>query len=251
MRKLSLLTLCALLGMASLGFSEPLKPFHVQYRLYVSKIPTTIKADLWLRKMEEPDQYQMELMVKSFLISNREISTFDWNDCQPRTQNYAHQFRGFGKRRDYDMTFSWNPPEVVSHFDDDEERRFSIEQDTLDDLTLLLKARCVLASGDKEFHATSAYGKKIRQQHMQVIGRDELDTPLGKLDCLIVEKKRDKDSERRTLFWLAPEMDYMLIKAKHIESRALFGELIMRDFEEDNSDAEDVTEHNASHTRQR
>ena len=148
------------------------------------------------------------------------------------------------------MTFSWNPPEVVSHFDDDEERRFSIEQDTLDDLTLLLKARCVLASGDKEFHATSAYGKKIRQQHMQVIGRDELDTPLGKLDCLIVEKKRDKDSERRTLFWLAPEMDYMLIKAKHIES-PLFGELIMRDFEEDNADAEDVTEHNASHTRQR
>ena len=129
------------------------------------------------------------------------------------------------------MTFNWEPPQVTTRYDD-KERQFEIEPDTLDDLTLLLKARCVLSKGDKEFHATSAYGKRIREQNMQVIGREVLDTPLGKVDCLVVEKKRDSDSERKTLFWLAPEMDYMLIRAKHIESRALFGELVMRDFEQ-------------------
>src|SRR5690606_32773854 len=208
-----------------------LAPFHVQYRLYVSKIPTTIKADLWLRQHGDvTDEYQMELQVKSLLVSNREISTFQWNDCQPRTSVYQHRFRGFGKRRNYDMQFSWSPPQVITE-SDDERWTIDIEQDTLDDLTLLLKARCTFATGDKEFHATSAYGKRLREHHMQVIGMETLDTPIGKLHCLVVEKKRDADSERKTLFWIAPSLNYMLVRAKHIENRALFGELILREYD--------------------
>lgn len=208
-----------------------LAPFHVQYRLYVSKIPTTIKADLWLRQHGDvADEYQMELQVKSLLVSNREISTFQWNDCQPRTSVYQHRFRGFGKRRNYDMQFSWSPPQVITE-SDDERWTIDIEQDTLDDLTLLLKARCTFATGDKEFHATSAYGKRLREHHMQVIGMETLDTPIGKLHCLVVEKKRDADSERKTLFWIAPSLNYMLVRAKHIENRALFGELILREYD--------------------
>lgn len=208
-----------------------LAPFHVQYRLYVSKIPTTIKADLWLRQHgEAPDEYQMELLVKSLLVRNREISTFQWDDCQPRTSYYEHEFRGFGKRRNYDMQFSWSPPQVVTE-SGDERWTIEIDQDTLDDLTLLLKARCTFATGDKEFRATSAYGKRVREHHMQVVGMETLDTPIGELDCLVVEKQRDEDSERKTLFWVAPSLNYLLVKAKHIENRALFGELILREYE--------------------
>jgi hypothetical protein len=208
-----------------------LAPFHVQYRLYVSKIPTTIKADLWLRQHGDvADEYQMELQVKSLLVSNREISTFRWDDCQPRTSLYQHRFRGFGKRRNYDMQFSWSPPQVVTE-SGDERWTYEIEQDTLDDLTLLLKARCTFATGDKEFRATSAYGKRLRKHHMQVIGVETLDTPIGNIECLVVEKKRDEDSERKTLFWVAPSLNYLLVKAKHIENRALFGELILREYD--------------------
>lgn len=224
------------LAVASIGAhadapaDNTLQPFHVQYRLYVSKIPTTIKADLWLRKTGLDDEFQMELLVKSLLVSNREISTFTWSDCQPRTSVYQHRFRGFGKRRNYDMQFSWAPPQVLTE-SGDETYTVDIEQDTLDDLTLLLKARCTFATGDKEFRATSAYGKRMRDHHMQVIGTETLDTPIGQLDCLVVEKKRDSDSERKTLFWVAPSLDYLLVKAKHIENRALFGELILREYE--------------------
>lgn len=229
MRHRLLLSLLLPLLAFNAGANE-LHPFHVQYRLYVSKIPTTIKADLWLKKTDKDDQYQMDLAVKSFLVSNYESSTFTWNDCQPRTSTYQHKFRGFGKRRSHEMTFSWSPPQVVSK-ESKETHVLDIKEDTLDDLTLLLKARCVLETGDKEFHATSAYGNKLRKQHMQVIGREIVDTPIGKLECLIVEKKRGKDSDRKTLFWVAPALDYLLVKAKHIENRALFGELMMRDYE--------------------
>tara|TARA_R110002073_G_scaffold45053_1_gene124581 strand:- start:98788 stop:99615 length:828 start_codon:yes stop_codon:yes gene_type:complete len=226
---LSALCFTAML-LAQSASAEELRPFHVQYRLYVSKIPTTIKADLWLRETENSDEYEMEMNVKSFLVKNTEKSRFTWKDCHPRTSEYQHSFRGFGKRRNHDMTFSWSPPQVISK-EAKETHTLKIEEDTLDDLTILLKARCVFATGDKEFNATSAYGDRLREQHMQVIGREELDTPLGKLDTLLVEKKRGKDSERRTLFWIAPKLNYMLVRAKHIENRALFGELIMRDYD--------------------
>ena len=241
MRQLVLLLTLPWLAVLALASDTPadtrangaasLAPFHVQYRLYVSKIPTTIKADLWLRQHGDvADEYQMELQVKSLLVSNREISTFQWDDCQPRTSLYQHRFRGFGKRRNYDMQFSWSPPQVVTE-SGDERWTYKIEQDTLDDLTLLLKARCTFATGDKEFRATSAYGKRLREHHMQVIGVETLDTPMGDIECLVVEKKRDEDSERKTLFWVAPSLNYLLVKAKHIENRALFGELILREYD--------------------
>lgn len=210
--------------------ADGLQPFHVQYRLYVSKIPTTIKADLWLRKLEKEDLYQMELEVDSLLIDNRELSTFTWSDCQPRTQHYTHSFRGFGRRRNYQMDFSWNPPSVLTE-GRRKTHRTLIEEDTLDELTMLLKARCVLAEGDKQLKVTSVYGTRLREHHMQVIGREIVDTPLGKVECLIVEKKRDQDSERRTLFWVAPEWEYLLVRARHVENRALFGELVMREYD--------------------
>ncbi|MDF1822218.1 MAG: DUF3108 domain-containing protein [Alcanivoracaceae bacterium] len=210
--------------------AQGLEPFSVQYRLYVSKIPTTIKADLSLAAVKaHEDIYEMKLAIDSLLVSNLEHSTFRWNDCQPKTQTYVHNFRGFGKRRRYDMTFSWDPP-AVHNEGPRGIKDYAISEDTLDDLTLLLKARCVLSTGDKEFRAESAYGRKLRSHRMQVIGAELVDTPAGEMNALVVQKIREDDSERETFFWVAPALDYMVVKAKHVENAALFGELIMRSY---------------------
>ena len=57
----------------------------------------------------------------------------------------------------------------------------------------------------------------------------------------MIRKQRSNSSERQTLFWVAPELDYMLIRAKHIENPALFGELKMRRYEGPGDAAEDST----------
>jgi hypothetical protein len=93
-----------------------------------------------------------------------------------------------------------------------------------------LKARCVLSTGDKEFRAESAYGRKLRSHRLQVIGAELVDTPAGEMNALVVQKIREDDSERETFFWVAPALDYMVVKAKHVENAALFGELIMRSY---------------------
>lgn len=217
-------------GAAQAADKETLQPFDATFRITVSKIPTPVKARLVLRPLKQyPDHYQMVFKIDSWLLSNTEESVFAWRNCQPRTDHYRHEFRGFGKHRFHNMQFYRHPPRVVN-VSEEEKTEYDIHKDTLDEMTLLLTAGCALEEGAREYQATSAYGDDLREHRFRVIDEETIDTPLGKLDTLLVEKKRDKDSERRTIFWVAPALDYMVVRAKHIESPALFGELIMTDY---------------------
>ena len=213
---------------------QALQSFRVEYRINVSRIPTTIKADMTLEAGED-DTYRMQLSIDSMLMKNTELSIFQWRECAPRTLHYMHTFQGFRRERNYRMDFFWDPPRVsaVTNSDDDdpESVAYDIPSDTLDELTMLLKARCVINDAETDYQVTTAYGKRLRTHYIHVVGRETLDTPLGKLETIRIEKRRDQDSKRRTVFWLAPELDYLLVRARHIESAALFGELRMSDYE--------------------
>lgn len=210
--------------------AAPLEPFKAEFRLHVSKIPTTIKATLSLEPLDAPDRYRMRMYSRSLLIKNLEQSEFSWNECAPRSQQYRHEFRGFGIRREHTMSFDWAQQEVL--FDDgDEKGHYPISDDTLDELTMLLKAQCLFAEGLTEFTLNAAYGDKVRSHTFVITGEEEIETPAGKIQTLVIEKRRKKDSQRRTIFWVAPSLQYMLVKARHVENRALFGELLMRSYE--------------------
>jgi hypothetical protein len=96
---------------------------------------------------------------------------------------------------------------------------------------MLLKAQCLFAEGLREFTLNAAYGDKVRSHTFVVTGEEEIETPAGTIQTLVIEKRRKKDSQRRTIFWVAPSLQYMLVKARHVENRALFGELLMRSYE--------------------
>ena len=184
---LALVVAASLLPALAAGASLP--PFSAEYRIYVNKIPTPIKADLVLEPASGEDRYHMRFEAHSWLLNNREESWFRWNDCAPRTERYTHEFKGFGKHRYHDTDFNWEQGRAVSESDSGDES-FPIPDQALDELSMLLRARCVFATGDKEYSATSVYGDDIREHHFIVIDRETIDTPMGDLDTLVVEKKR-------------------------------------------------------------
>ena len=232
-----------LLTASQLTLADRLAPFAAEFRIYVNKLPTPVKADLVLEPAEGDDNYHMLLKAKSFMLTNTEESFFQWRDCQPRTRKYLHEFEGFGKHRYHRMDFQWDPPKVHNESEDDQES-LDIPANTLDELTILLRGRCVFASGEKNYTVTSAYGDRSRTHHFAVIDEETIDTPLGELKTLLVEKKRDGDSKkkRRTLFWVAPSLDYMVVKARHIESTFLKADMIMIDYSEPETSAEPAKE---------
>lgn len=231
MTRIFLALLC--LGATCVASADPsLAPFSAKYRIYINKIPTPITAKLILEPAKGKGRYHMLFKANSWLLDNKEESWFTWNDCQPRTERYIHEFNGFGQHRYHHMSFSWSPPQATNESEDKKKTTFKIPADAMDDLSVLLRARCVFATGDKEYRATSVYGTRIRHSLFIVVARETIDTPMGKLDTLVVEKKRDKDKgdKRETLFWVAPKVGYMVVKARHVENAFLHGELIMTDY---------------------
>ena len=132
---LALVVAASLLPALAAGASLP--PFSAEYRIYVNKIPTPIKADLVLEPASGEDRYHMRFEAHSWLLNNREESWFRWNDCAPRTERYTHEFKGFGKHRYHDTDFNWEQGRAVSESDSGDES-FPIPDQALDELSMLL-----------------------------------------------------------------------------------------------------------------
>jgi len=73
---LALVVAASLLPALAAGASLP--PFSAEYRIYVNKIPTPIKADLVLEPASGEDRYHMRFEAHSWLLNNREESWFRW-----------------------------------------------------------------------------------------------------------------------------------------------------------------------------
>lgn len=216
--------------------TRTLQPFRAEYRVSVSRVPTPIRAELVLEAGDTDGVYRMQMSVDSRLMQNTELSIFRWEDCQPYTQHYMHYFRGFRRERDHFMDFVWDgdTPRVINASTSNGEEdvsEYDIEHGTVDELTMMLIAPCLMTDDQTEYSVTTAYGTRVREHHIQVVGHETLRTPLGEVETVRIEKRRDADSSRYTVFWLAPELDYMLLRGRHVESRGLYGELRLVDYE--------------------
>jgi hypothetical protein len=59
--------------------------------------------------------------------------------------------------------------------------------------------------------------KDVDKFCFRVTGNETIDTALGKLYTVVVERVRKAESPRRTRFWLAPSLGYVMAKLEHRE----------------------------------
>ena len=73
-----------------------------------------------------------------------------------------------------------------------------------------------LMAGKAELVYPVIHRGHLKEYRYRRIGEMELDTPLGKLRTVQVERVRD-DSDRETLLWLAPKYHYLPVKLRQVE----------------------------------
>lgn len=77
-------------------------------------------------------------------------------------------------------------------------------------------ARCDLMAGKKQFtHALIHKGNKKNHTY-KVVGTEVVETGQGNVEALVVERVRDT-SKRQARFYVAPSLDYLLVKIEHQE----------------------------------
>lgn len=199
--------------------SEPnfIKPYRVVYDAkFNAFLPFEGKAVRQLQ-LQPNGQWLLSHHIDSGVLSLKETSLFDWHQQRPKTQAYRYSQSSIGGSKNEQLDFDW-AAQQAHHKTDKAPGSFSIPSNTLDKLTYQLKIRQDLHNGKNIGVYTIADKRKLKEYSFILLGEEQIDTPVGKLNTLKIKRDRGVDSDRQTTFWLAKDWDYLLVKIEQLEN---------------------------------
>lgn len=168
-------------------------------------------------KQLDDGSWQLSIEASAMFASASEVSRFTVENNILKPIRYDYQRRVMGKRREASLTFDWENESVTTDIEN-QPWRMTISTGVQDKLSYQLQMRMDLAAGKEEMVYEVADGGKLQEYRFQVIGEETIDTPLGQLKAIKVERDRGEGSNRETYIWFAPELDFMVIRIHQVET---------------------------------
>lgn len=164
-------------------------------------------------------QWLYRFDVDSFVADIRESVRINWQNDQVIPNQYHYSLSGlFIRDRKYEVEFDWNNNLALSPIKKDRWQINDIPANTLDRLGYQLQLSMDVLLNKNEMHYQIAHKGKLRESHFQVVREEKIDTALGKVNSIVVEKVRSKDSKRQTSLWFSKQHKFLLLKMTQIES---------------------------------
>lgn len=160
-----------------------------------------------------PDgSWELRFNAESWLASLEERSLFRWQPGQRHLLplDYSYRRSVFGRRHEEHTGFDW-PTGQAHHREPKRQLDLSLPDAALDPLSYQLQLRHDLLNQCPELDYRIVDGRRIKDYPFAVTGSESLDTAVGTLRTLVVERVRD-DEERITRLWLARDWDYLVVK---------------------------------------
>jgi hypothetical protein len=156
----------------------------------------------------------------------RETSQFSYRDDILAPEIYRYEQSGISKQVEQ-VAFDWDR-ELALSTEDDEQWQLAIVPGIVDKLSFQLRLRQALAQGDiTEVEIQMVDTDEVETHLYRVTGTEAVETKLGVLDCIKVERIRAPGSERRTTFWLARDWDLLLVKFEQSRGSGSDTELLL------------------------
>lgn len=217
-----------------------IKPYRAGYQAsYRFMLPFKGTATRELTQTEN-GQWQLLHRVKSPMIKLEESSLFAWTENQPKPISYLYQQSGLTKKRKVSLSFDWSNMLAINSAPD-EPINLKLLPGSLDKLNYQLKLRQDLSSQNKPGSYYVADRKRLKQYSFDLLGEEQLETPLGRFNTVKLKRSRGKDSSRETIFWLAKDWDYLLLKIQQKENGKSY-EIVMSEGELDGTAIKGLSE---------
>lgn len=187
--------------------ASTLTPFSATYSASYSGIGVTAKRQL----SGGNNNWRLDFSADSFLADIREYSRFAVSEQALTPQHYEYHRTGLGRDKHTVLNFEADKGRVENVTD----KKRSLENaptDVQDKITYQLQLALDVAAGRKKLEYRVADGRKIREYKFAVAGKEKLQTPLGSVETIRVERVREGDAERETVIWFAPGWNYALVK---------------------------------------
>jgi len=212
--------LLSVLGLlyAGLVHAAPPRTFSADYNASYEGISADASRSLMFDAAT--GRYSLHSMVELTLFGSSltkidERSDFLWVEERPLPQHYEFIQTGFGARS---RTVDFDQANKTAAFTiNDNKGQLMLEGPAFDDLSGYLVAKDQLAKGAIEVRFNVVDRGEIREHFYKLVNRVMLETPLGKIKALHLERVRGEDNARKTEIWLAPDHDYLLLKLVQTE----------------------------------
>jgi hypothetical protein len=144
-----------------------------------------------------------------------ESSEFRWNGTHVVPLQYCYSQTGLSSREEA-VSFDWDAMTAQSTLDD-ESWTLPLQTGVQDKLSYSQSIRYDIgARALTEIAYAVADSDEIDEQVYRVSAREVIDTPLGPLNTVRIDRVRSDDSRRRTTVWLATDWHYLLVKLEQV-----------------------------------
>ena len=132
---------------------------------------------------------------------------------QLSTQQYANQHKN--KRKDKRDEFRFTSATQVDGKYNDQAYQEIVPNNTIDPALMELRLMDDLAHGKALNYQVFNKGK-LHTYTFQKLGKESIDTAQGKYECEKVQRS-EEGGKRQTTVWLAPQLNYAIVKARHTD----------------------------------
>lgn len=208
--------LLLLTASSSLLSAQPLQPFQASYTADWKQLPFTGTAERSL-KQQADGNWELSFKASMLVAGVSESSTFRLLDNQLQPLRYKYDRTGLGKPKKSRQVFDWSSMQVTSA-DKNGNLQLPLHAGMLDKSSYQLALQRDVASGAEQLSYIVLDGDDLDTYDFRLLGEEVIETPLGKLNTIKVERVRDPgQNKRKTTLWFAKDWDYLLVQLNQIE----------------------------------
>lgn len=211
----------ALIVLMSLSLSPPialadtpLTPFEATYDTRALGMSMSLSRKLEL----EGDTYTLSSFGKNMLLTLSERSSFTIEDGQVLGQQFKSESKALKTQRravNFDQ-----PGGVIDSMKQGKWTQHEWQPGLLDRFSQQQQIRLTLLEAEtppEQLTFTVVDGPKVSEKIWQRVAAEPIDTPLGRLEVVSYREVHDNPKKRASRIWLAPELQYLMVKTEHIE----------------------------------
>lgn len=200
--------------------AEPMQLDRFVASFVLKAFGTTVGRSTWRLVPTEDDQFIWEsrsesagagALIRDVDVTERSHSEVFGESFRPLV--YQYDRHGGDATRHVRVVFEWRDG-IVLNTADGHTWRMSVPAGTFDKLNYLLALMQDLADGKRTMQYTIADGGQLKRYDLRALGMETLETSLGTLETLKIQRMRHRDDAQATL-WCAPALGYLPVKLEH------------------------------------
>ena len=228
MRKLKLLIIL-LLSSISISAVEAIRPSKAILESNVGEM------EVQMNLLDDGSWKLTSLLDGGSIVKREESEVFELIDNQIKPINYRFNQRILFRKYIASADFDWTD-KTVSYVENKDSGTLGLDENILGpssaSLQLRLDFRKLTEENIPNEITYKVYWKGTIKERTYDVNKDKesVETPLGIFEAYKVSRKFSKDSNRSRIFWLAPSLDFSVIKIYDKNDREV--EIKIKEFEE-------------------